>query len=85
MADWDSLYLQSRVVFIGRNERRLGIRAGDYAGLFLSRPEEIAHIGFLANTINKLAHGAESVLSYTEDPSCIAESLTSGEHKLKRD
>ena len=78
ISEWDLQYLQSRVVFIGRNERRLGIRAGDFAGLFLSRTEEVKPISFLANTINKLACGVESVLSYTEDPSCIAESLTVG-------
>ena len=80
--EWDPLYLQSRIVYIDRNTRKLGIRAVDFAGLFLSRPDEVAQMRFFAHSLSCLSHGPESILSYTEDTSRIAESLTNGEFQF---
>lgn len=78
IAEWNSDYLQSRVVFIGKNERKLGIRAGDFAGLFMPNAEEVLRITALADKFNSLSHGPDTILCFPEGASSVSEQLDDG-------
>jgi hypothetical protein len=78
VSDWDSSYLRSRVLRFSRDDVRVGLFAGDVAGLFLPRSEEAQKVSGALSTLRLLPQGPGTILSVTDEESSISQPLDAG-------